>query len=156
MMRPLLLLLGLLFALFLPARAGHAPPKVLMRVFLQTNEGMPETEARPVQIPPDNEVIQVRVLPEVTEQELTSVLTDPSGVVHLYFDHIGQVDLDAATAQNQGRIMVVMVDGIIVYAPVIDTQITNGELILPHPLSPDIIQQLQERARLNNAQAKRT
>ena len=155
-MRALRLCLGMLCVIFLPAHAGHAPPVVFMRVYIQTNEGLPPTEAQPVQIPPDNEVIQVRTLPEVTERELTAVETDTTGAVHLHFDHTGQIDLDAATAQNQGRIMVVMINGIIVYAPTIDTQLSNGELILPHPLQPAIVALLQKKAQDNNAQEKRT
>lgn len=149
------LVLGLLLLAFLPAHAGHSGPLILMRVYIQTNEGLPPSEARPVEIPPDNEVIQVRTLPEVTEQELIAVETDSSGAVHLHFDHTGQVNLDVVTAQNQGRIMVVMINGFIVYAPIIDQELTNGELILPHPLQPEVVKLLQETAQRNVAQTKR-
>ena len=155
-MRRLCLLVAFPLVSFLPAHAGHKPPQILMRVYIQTNEGLPPTEARPVQVPPDNEVIQVRTIPELTENQLTAVEADASGAVHLHFDHSGQVDLDAFTAQDQGRIMVVFIDGVIVYAPTIDTQLSNGELILPHPLTPETVRLLQEKAAANNAQEKRT
>jgi len=84
------------------------------------------------------------------------VRQDASGVVHLLFNHVGQVNLSAVTAQNQGRILVVLIDGQIVYAPIIDEQITNGELDLPRPINPQVLQLLQEVARKNVRQAART
>jgi preprotein translocase subunit SecD len=155
-MRSIWLIVGLVPLLLLPARAGHSAPKIFMRVYVQTNEGLPATEAQALAIPPDNEIIQVRTLPEVTEQDLIAVDTDASGSVHFHFGHHGQVDLDAVTAQNQGRIMVVMIDAIIIYAPVIDTQITDGELVIPHPLNPQVLQLLQDVARKNVKESNRT
>jgi preprotein translocase subunit SecD len=142
--------------LVLPARAGHTPPKIFLRIYIQTNEGLPATEAQPLMIPPDNEVIQVRTLPEVTEADLIGVESDPSGSVHFHFNHIGQVNLDAVTAQNQGRILVVMLDGIVIYAPTIDEQITDGELIVPHPLNPAVVKLLQDTAEKNVEESKHT
>jgi hypothetical protein len=155
-MRFICLIVGLMPLLVLPARAGHSPPKIFMRVYIQTNEGLPDTEARPLMIPPDNEVIQVRTLPEVTEGDLVAVESDPSGSVHFHFNHIGQVNLDAVTAQNQGRILVVMIDGVVIYAPTIDEQISDGELIVPHPLNPTVIKLLQDVAQQNVEEAKHT
>jgi preprotein translocase subunit SecD len=155
-MRSIWLVVGMMMVLSLPAEAGHSGPKIIMRVYIQTNEGLPATEAQPIAIPPDNEVIDVRTLPEVTEGDLVDVETDPAGSVHLHFDHSGQVNLDVVTAQNQGRILVLMIDGIIVYAPIIDEQISNGELVIPHHLNPEIVQLLQEVARKNVEETKRT
>jgi hypothetical protein len=69
---------------------------------------------------------------------------------------VGQVNLNAVTAQNQGRILVVLIDGYVVYAPIIDEQITDGELDLPRPLPAQVLQLLQEVARRNVRQAART
>jgi preprotein translocase subunit SecD len=90
----------------------------------------------------------------VTEADLTDVQTDASGSVHFIFDQIGQANLDAATAQNQGRIMVVAIDGVVVYAPVIDQEITTGVLVIPHPLPPQVVQLLKKTAQLNVHQTK--
>jgi len=95
-------------------------------------------------------------LPEVTEQNLVAIEQLPSGVVRMQFNHVGQVNLGAVTAQNQGRILVVIVDGYVVYAPIIDQQITNGELDLPRPLGAQIIQLLQDVAKHNVKQAEKT
>ena len=156
-MRWTCLLTGFLFLTFLPAQAGHSPPKVVLRVHVQTTgEGQSALEVTTIVIPPDGERIQVRTLPEVTEQELVDVQQDASGVVHLKFNHVGQVNLNAVTAQNQGRILVVLINGVVVYAPVIDEQITDGELDLPRPLPAQVLQLLQEVARRNVRQAART
>jgi preprotein translocase subunit SecD len=156
MRRISLFTLFLLLAGLIPVQAGHSPPKVLLRVYVQTNEGLPESEARPISIPPDNEVIQVRPLPELTEGDLVSVEADAVGAVHLHFNHSGQITLNACTAENQGKILVVMVDGFIVYAPTIDEQLSEGELVLPHPLKPEVVKLLQETAAHNVKQAART
>jgi preprotein translocase subunit SecD len=156
-MRWTFLLIGLLFLTFLPARAGHSPPTVVLRVHVQTTgEGLSPQEATTIALPPNGEQIQVRTLPEVSEHDLIDVRQDASGVVHLLFNHVGQVSLSAVTAQNQGRILVVLIDGYVVYAPTIDEQITNGELDLPRPLSPTILQLLQEVARKNVRQAAKS
>jgi hypothetical protein len=148
---------GLLVFLVLPAHAGHSPPKVLFRVFIQTaGEGLPASEAQEVVIPPNHETIMVRTMPEITEQNLVDVRTDPSGNVHFRFDHQGQVNLDAVTAQDQGRIMVVSLNGYVIYAPLIDEQITSGELVVPHPIDPAVVQLLEEEAQKNLKEAHRT
>jgi preprotein translocase subunit SecD len=155
-MRLLCLLAGILGLTLLPVHAGHSPPKIIMRVNIQTTgAGMSSMEAVTINVPPDNEEILVRRLPEATEQDLIDVHADASGAVHFRFNHTGQINLDAVTAQNQGRILVVSLNGIIIYAPTIDEEISNGELIIPHPMNPEILLLLQEQAQKNVASAKR-
>jgi preprotein translocase subunit SecD len=148
---------GLLVFLVLPAHAGHSPPKVVFRVFVQTSgEGQPSAEAQEVVIPPNHETIMIRAMPEITEQNLVDVRADSSGNVHFQFDHQGQINLDAVTAQDQGRIMVVALNGFVIYAPLIDEQITNGELVVPHTIDPAVIQLLENEAQKNVKEAHRT
>jgi hypothetical protein len=150
-------LLGLLCFTFLPAQAGHSPPKILLSVNVQSpGEGQSPMEVTSINVPPDGETIQVRTLPEVTEKNLIDVQQDASGSFRLMFNHVGQVNLSAVTAQNQGRILVVLLNGIVIYAPTIDQQITNGELDIPHPLDPRVVQILQDEAKQNVKQANRT
>lgn len=155
-MRWICLLIGLSFYTFLPAHAGHSAPKIFLRIHVQTaGEGQSAQEATSVTIPPTNEQILVRTLPDLNEQELISVEQDDAGL-HLQFNHTGTVDLDAVTAQNQGRILVVMIDATVIYAPIIDQEITNGHLDIPHPLPPQVVQLLQEVVKNNLRQAART
>jgi preprotein translocase subunit SecD len=156
-MRFLCLLLGFLLVTYSPARAGHSPPKVTFRIHVQTTgEGLSPQQASIVLIPPRGEQIQVRTLPEITEQDIVDVEPLASGGIHVVFDHVGTVALNAVTAQNQGRLLVVLIDGTVVYAPIIDVQIDNGQLDIPHALNLQIVQLLQDLARKNVIQAART
>jgi preprotein translocase subunit SecD len=157
MTRWLCLLIGLLFLTFQPAWAGHSPPKIFLRIHIQTSgEGLPATQVAQVALPSTGETIMIRAMPEITERDLIAVQSDASGSVHLHFNHDGQVALSVATGQNQGRIMVVMLNGFIIYAPVIDEQITNGELVLPRQFTPKALQLLQEAAQKNVHEQNRT
>ncbi len=154
-MRWTCLLVGMLVFTFLPAHAGHSPPKVAFRIHIQTTgEGQSSQEATPLTLP-NGEEIQVRALPEVTELDLIDVRQDPSGL-HLAFNHSGTVNLSAVTAQNQGRIMVVLIDGAVFYAPIIDVQISNGRLDIPRTVGPQILGPLQDVVKNNLRQAART
>jgi hypothetical protein len=152
-MRRIILLTGLLLIAVLPANAGHTPPKVLLRVHVQTTgDGQSPLEAVTIPVPPEGDSIQIRAMPEVSERELIKADQDAS-TLHLYFNHVGKVNLSAVTAQNQGRMLVVLLNGIVIYAPIIDLQITNGELDIPHPVNPVILQLLQDEAQQNVTQA---
>jgi hypothetical protein len=154
-MRRTLFLMGLLLLTLLPAQAGHTPPKVTLRIHVQTTgEGQSPLEVAHIQVPPAGEEILVRAIPELSENQLVAVQQDASGL-HLGFNHVGQVDLNAATAQNQGRMLVVLIDGNVVYAPIIDTQITNGVLDIPHQIPPIVVQLLQGVAAQNVRKANK-
>ena len=156
-MRFLCLLVALLLVTYTPAHAGHSKPKIIFRVHVQTaGEGLSPQEATTVTLPPHGEQIQVRTLPELTERDIIDAQPTPSGGLHITFGHVGTVNLNAVTAQNQGRILVVLIDGYVVYAPIIDEQINNGQLDIPHQFTPQILQLLQEVAKENVRQANRT
>jgi preprotein translocase subunit SecD len=157
LMRWTCLLISLLLFTLLPARAGHSAPKIFLRIHVQTTgEGQSQLETAEIMLPPNNEKILIRALPEITEQELVNVQADAAGAVHLQFNHQGQVALSTVTAENQGRILVVIINGYVVFAPVIDEQITNGELILPHQVNPQMVQLLQDVAQHNVREAAKT
>jgi hypothetical protein len=140
------LFVALLLFVALPVQAGHTPPKIFLRIHVQTTgDGLAENQARTIAVPPNGDLIQIRTLPEVSEQNLVGVQPQPGGT-RLFFDHRGQVNLDAVTAQNQGRLLVVLLNGYVIYAPIIDEEINNGQLLLPHPLAPQIVQLLQDVA----------
>lgn len=131
----------------LPAHAGKTPPKIQFRVHVQATGGG-DDQVQTVYLPPNNEPIQIRSLPEVTEHDIVGVQPQANGTLIL-FNHSGDINLSAATAQNQGRVMVVFINGYIIYAPIIDEQITNGQLLIPHPFSPDVLKLLQDVAQHN-------
>jgi hypothetical protein len=138
-----------------PAQAGKSPPKILLRIHVQTTgDGMSENQAVNILLPPNGEPIQIRALPEVTERNLIGVDPQPGGTL-LTFDHVGEVNLSAVTAENQGRYLIVFLNGYIVYSPMIDEQITDGQLLLPHPLAPQIVTLLQKIAQDNVREAEK-
>jgi hypothetical protein len=154
-MRRALLLTALLIGAWMPAQAGHSPPKVIFRIHVQTpGEGQSPMEVSSIAIPPDGDTIQIRSRPEVTEHELIKATQD-NGVLRLYFNHVGKINLSAVTAQNQGRVLVVIINGQVIYAPIIDEQVTNGELDIPHPINPAVVQLLDEEAQQNLRQAQK-
>jgi hypothetical protein len=156
-MRAAFCILGILLLFAWPAHAGKSPPKIVLSIHIQTTgAGLSPNEAQTVFLPPDGEPIQLRTMPEATEKNLISVDPQPGGGTMLTFDHEGQINLSAVTAQNQGRILVVLLNGYIIYAPVIDEQIANGQLLLPHPLAPQVIQLLQDVAKKNLHENHRT
>ena len=144
-----------LLVTFSIAHAGSKPPAFMLRVHVQTNgEGLSAQEATTIPIPPDGEQIQVRTLPEASERDVIAVSQDAGGL-HLQFNHVGTVNLNAVTAQNQGHILVVLVDGQVFYAPNIDEQISNGRLDIPHQLPPNLLAALQARVAYNVKEAAR-
>ena len=155
-MRLTFCLMGLLLLTLLPARAGHTPPKVTLRIHVQTaGEGQSTLEAVQIRVPPAGDTILVRAIPEVSEGQLVGAVQDANGL-HLQFNHTGTVDLNAATAQNQGRIMVVLIDGNVVYAPIIDTQINDGQLTVPHQIPNEVVLLLQQVAAENVRKADKS
>ena len=155
-MRLTFTLMGLLLLTLLPARAGHSPPKVTLRIHVQTaGEGQSTLEVAQIRVPPAGDTILIRAIPEVSEIQLVGAEQDAVGL-HLQFNHTGTVDLNAATAQNQGRIMVVLIDGNVVYAPIIDTQINDGQLTVPHQIPNEVVQLLQQVAAQNIRKANKS
>jgi hypothetical protein len=155
-MRRYCLVFGLLLVSLVSAQAGHTPPKIFLRVHVQTTgEGQSALETTTVTIQPSGEPVLIRALPEVSEVNLIGVQQD-ANVLRLKFDHPGQVALDAVTAQNQGRLLIVMINGQVIYSPTIDTEITSGELDIPHPIPAVVVQLLQDVAAKNLRQANRT
>jgi hypothetical protein len=156
MMRWICCLLALAVVLFLPVRAGDKPPQIMFRVHVQiAGEGLSAQEATSIPIPPNGEIIQVRTLAEATERDIIAAQQDAGGL-HIQFNHVGTVNLNAVTAQNQGHILVVLVDGQVFYAPTIDEQISNGRLDIPHQLPPTILAALQAMVQDNVKQANRS
>ena len=155
-MRLTFTLMGLLLLTLLPARAGHSPPKVTLRIHVQTaGEGQSTLEVAQIRVPPAGDTILIRAIPEVSEIQLVGAEQDAVGL-HLQFNHTGTVDLNAATAQNQGRLLVVIIDGNVVYAPTIDTQINDGQLTIPHQIPNEVVQLLQQVAAENIRKANKS
>lgn len=150
-----LLSLFCLTLLCLPVQAGHSGPKLLFRIHVQTTgQGLSDQEAIPITLTHPNENILVRALPEITENDILTVQEEASGT-RFYFNHEGKVALDVFTAQNQGRAMVVLLNSEVIYAPIIDEEITTGQLLIPKKFKPEILEALKDIAEKNTKEATR-
>jgi hypothetical protein len=77
------------------------------------------------------ETISIQTIPEVSEKEVRKVSTRVDGSILVEFTDFGQTKLEVGTSTGRGLILVVIVNGRVVYAPRIDTVLTNGCLLLP-------------------------
>jgi hypothetical protein len=97
----------------------------------------------PVTLFQPSETIAIQSLPEVTEKEIRKVSTRVDGTVLVEFNDFGRTKLEVGTSTGRGMILVVLVNGRVVYAPRIDTVITNGSILLPPgSITPDEILQV--------------
>jgi hypothetical protein len=110
--------------------AAQKPP-VLLRVHLQAPEGAKGQVSVPVTLFQPNETIAIQNLPEVTEKEIRKISTRVDGTILVEFNDFGRTKLEVGTSTGRGLILVVIVNGRVVYAPRIDTVLTNGCLLLP-------------------------
>ena len=126
MVRILPWLVGLVFWI----GAAEKPP-VLLRVHLQAPEGAKGMVTVPVTLLNPPETIAIRNLPEVSEKDIRSVRALADGTVVVEFDDFGKTKLEVATNTGRGLILVVIVNGRVVYAPNIDINLASGRLALP-------------------------
>lgn len=132
--------------------AAEKPP-VLLRVHLQAPEGAKGMVTVPVTLLNPPETIAIRNIPEVSEKEIRQVRSLADGTVVVEFDDFGKTKLEVATNTGRGLILVVIVNGRVVYAPMIDTNLTGGALALPAgSILPEEIQALNDSRNKARAQ----
>ena len=129
-MKAVRLLLPPLVGLFVWLGATPKPP-VLFRVHLQAPEGSKGQVSVPVTLFNPAQTISIQTIPEVSEKEIRKVSTRVDGTILVEFTDFGQTKLEVGTSTGRGLILVVIVNGRVVYAPRIDTVLTSGSLLLP-------------------------
>jgi hypothetical protein len=145
-------LIPLLCGLFFWTGAAEKAP-VLLRVHLQAPEGVKGMVTVPVTLLNPPETIAIRNIPEVSEKEVRKVHTLTDGTVMVEFDDFGKTKLEVATNTGRGLILVVIVNGRVIYAPTIDTNLTTGTLALPAgSVWPEEIQALNDARNKERAQ----
>lgn len=148
MVRVLALLVGAWFWI----GAAEKPP-VLLRVHLQAPEGAKGMVTVPMTLLNPPATIAIRNIPEVSEKEIRKIQSLPDGTVVVEFDDFGKTKLEVATNTGRGLILVVIVNGRVVYAPTIDTNLTRGTLALPAgSISPAEIDALNDTRNKERAQ----
>ena len=141
-----------IFGLVLWLGAAEKPP-VLLRVHLQAPEGAKGMVTVPVTLLNPPETVAIRNIPEVSEKEIREVKVMVDGTVVVEFDEFGKTKLEVATNTGRGLILVVIVNGRVVYAPTIDTNLTRGTLALPAgSILPEEIQALNDARNKERAQ----
>lgn len=134
--------------------AGASRPKTMLRVHVQTTvQGAPGTQSLPVTIINPTRQIMVRALPEVTERDIDRVESteaDSGLALRITFNEHGRTVLNTVTLENQGKIMVVFLNGRAIYAPVIDKVIADGVLIIPRGVAPEEVPLLQDQVKENH------
>lgn len=141
-----------IFGLILWIGAAEKPP-VLLRVHLQAPEGAKGMVTVPVTLLNPPETIAIRNIPEVSEKDIRSVRSLADGTVVVEFDDFGKTKLEVATNTGRGLILVVIVNGRVVYAPTIDINLTRGALALPAgSIFPEEIQALNDTRNKERAQ----
>ena len=121
---------SILFGLHLWIGAAEKPP-VLLRVHLQAPEGAKGMVTVPITLLNPPETIAIRSIPELSEKDIRQVRTLADGTVVVEFDDFGKTKLEVATNTGRGSILVVIVNGRVVYAPTIDVNLARGALALP-------------------------
>ncbi len=131
------------------AVAGSRPP-VLLTIHTEVS-GLEPAEKRlelPLEEPPF--VFSVGKMPDITDRQLIGVLPGPApGSALLQLDTTGARVLRNITTTNRNLRLAVLINGRLVFSPVIDATISNGELFLPRGISPEVLEQLREIAQRN-------
>ena len=122
--------LPFLVGLVLWMGAAEKPP-FLLRIHLQATEGAKGSTSALITLYQPDETIAIQSLPEVTEKEILKVSTCVDGTVLVEFNDFGRTKLEVGTSTGRGSILVVIINGRVVYAPRIDTVITTGSILLP-------------------------
>lgn len=153
----LFLVFGLVLSVVAPAaRAGAPAPKVTLRLCVQVDAQSGATESKqtvPVRLVNPDQVIYINAMPEASEHDLVGIepysgVAGESGAI-LHFSRHAAISLNNATVQNQGRILVVLLDGRPVYTPVIDGPLTTGDFIVPRGVLPLELAELQKVIKIN-------
>ena len=125
--------------------AAEKPP-FLLRIHLQATEGAKGSTSALITLYQPDETIAIQSLPEVTEKEILKVSTRVDGTVLVKFNDFGRTKLEVGTSTGRGNILIVLVNGRVVYAPRIDTVITNGSILLPPgSVTPEEIAQVNSQ-----------
>ena len=110
----------------------------------------------PIQLTQPDEQIFVSSIPEATEKDLLGIVPAPGaagGAILHFSDHAG-MNLDAATSQGDGKVLVVVLDGRVIYSPMIDTTIKT-DILIPRGIMPQEFSLLDALAKQNLHDLKR-
>jgi len=136
--------------------AGSKPPQIYLRVYTQTDSNGSPNSIIPIQLTQPDDQIFVSAIPEASEKDLIGIVPAPgaAGGAILHFNEHAGMNLDAATSQGDGKILVVVLDGRVIYSPMIDATIKT-DLLIPRGILPQEFSLLQAVAKQNLHDQKR-
>lgn len=125
--------------------AGSSRPLATFRIHVEQS-GSSGSSAQVIQVALTNpdQVVTVARFAELSENHVANVLPTPDGGMLVVFNPTGARILESLTASQMGRIMVVFLNGQVVYAPVIDLAVRSGKLMIPGPLPTEDVMALQQ------------
>lgn len=143
--------LGLiLLAVTLSGSQAGSSPRVLLTVHTEVSEiTHPDKRLEiPLNVPPGR--FFVGKVPDFTHSLLVKIEPgDRLGSAMLTFDPTGARLLRNITATNRGRRLAVLLNGRVIFSPLIDATITNGMLYIPGGIFPEEFRQLEMVAKHN-------
>ena len=132
--------------------AGGGRPKVALRIHLQSDGALPSDKIVNVVLEKPPKTIAVVPIPELSELNIIGAETY-SGMPNsalLTFNIHGVRVLNVLTTSNRGKHLVVFINGRVVYAPIIDTTLPNGKLLIPDNVTDQELLELQKWAKRNS------
>jgi preprotein translocase subunit SecD len=112
-------------------RAGGDRPTVSVRFYVQAINDIDKDHVFAVTLTNPPQMIYINKKPELTERDVNAVEILDDKRVLLHFDGEGSRKLESLTQAYRGLKLVVVVDGRVVYAPVIDVILTQGKFLIP-------------------------
>ncbi len=154
-MKSFIYLILALFPFTLSSTQAASPkPKVTFRAHIETGaaSGLAATQVQQVMLLDPEQIIYVRTIPEISENDIEDIepRITPQGVGALIkLNRRGRVSLNTATNENLGRILVFILNGRVIYAPVLDMPITQGQFLIPRGFLPEEIEKLKKQIKKN-------
>jgi transcription termination factor Rho len=82
---------------------------------------------------------------DVKKNKVAATNTEPTKVVEpeTTTSNDETLSLEELTAKNNGRLLIIILNGRIIYAPIIDTKLSTGQFLIPSGITKEETQQLQ-------------
>ncbi|MCS7063046.1 MAG: hypothetical protein NZM04_03195 [Methylacidiphilales bacterium] len=134
---------------------GASPKsKHTFRAHIETGyaAGLAPTQVQEVYLTDPEQKIYVRVIPEISENDIQAIearITNQGLGALITLNRRGRISLATCTSENLGRILVFMLNGRVIYAPVLDVPITNGQILIPRGFLPEEIEALKKQSKKN-------
>ena len=123
---------------------GSEKPKSLFRFHVQTMQQAPKETLIPIHLSDPPSVFFVRKQPDLDERHMSEIQMMEDGSVLVIFNEQGQRKLANLTQGNLGSFLVVISNGRVVYAPIIDVVMGDGQFVIPGGMSPNEVTKINK------------